>query len=70
MKFCGDNKEYLVCSFAETPHSKYRVMVFDRNGDVVFKTSDKAYPHHIYITGKVLYFYNVTAGTACIGELQ
>jgi len=45
-------------------------MVFDRNGDVVFKTSDKAYPHHIYITGKVLYFYNVTAGTVCIGELD
>ncbi len=70
MKLCGDNKEYLVCSFAETPHSKYRIMIFDRNGDVVFKTSDKAYPHHIYITGKVLYFYNITTGTVCVGEFQ
>jgi len=70
MKLSGDNNEYLVCSFAETPDSKYRIMIFNRNGDVVFKTSDKAYPDHINISGKMLYFYNITAGTVCMGELR
>lgn len=27
MKLCGDNKEYLVCTFKETASSKYRIMV-------------------------------------------
>ncbi|MGI6145763.1 MAG: hypothetical protein ACOYED_08375 [Peptococcia bacterium] len=70
MKLCGDNEEYLVCTFKETPPSKYRLMVFDRKGDVVFKTSDKAYSPYIYITGKMLYFYNTTSETVCIGELD
>lgn len=70
MKLCGDNKEYLVCTFKETPDSKYRIMVFDRNGDVVFKTSDNAYSANVYITGKMIYFYNITSETVCIGELD
>lgn len=70
MKLCGDNKEYLVCTFKETPDSKYRLMVFGRNGDVVFKTSDNADLTSIFITGKVLYFYNTTSETVCIGELD
>ena len=57
MKLCGDNKEYLVCTFKETPNSKYRIMVFDRNGDVIFN-SDNAYSPYIYIT-RVFYFYNI-----------
>jgi hypothetical protein len=70
MGLAGDNKEYLVASFAETAQSKYRMMIFDKQGKVVFKTSDEALPRHVYITGKKLYFYNITAGTICIGELR
>ncbi len=70
MKLGGDNKEYMVCTFKETPNSKYRIMVFDKNGDVAFKTSDNAYLPSIYITGKLLYFYNITSETVCIGELD
>jgi hypothetical protein len=70
MKLTGDNDEYLVCTFNETPQSKYRIMVFDENGKVVFKTSDKTYNKNIYIAGNKIYFYNITSGTVCIGELK
>ncbi|MDD3894930.1 MAG: DUF5050 domain-containing protein, partial [Syntrophomonadaceae bacterium] len=70
MKLAGDNDEYLVCTFKETPQSKYRIMVFDENAKVVFKTSDKTYSKNIYITGNKIYFYNTTSGTVCIGELK
>ncbi len=70
IKLCGDNKEYLVCTFTETAQSKYRIMVFDHNGKVVFKTSDKAYSNNIYISGNKIYFYNISSGTVCIGELR
>ena len=70
MKLCGDNKEYLVCTFKETSDSKYRIMIFDNNGDVVFKTSDYTNLSNIYITENMLYFYNITSGTVCIGELD
>lgn len=70
IKFAGDNDEYLVCTFTETAQSKYRIMVLDRNGKVVFKTSDKAYNNNIYITGNKIYFYNISSGTVCIGELR
>ena len=70
IKLAGDNDEYLVCTFKETSQSKYRIMVFDRNSNVVFKTSDKAYSNNIYITGNTIYFYNISSGTVCIGELK
>lgn len=70
MILAGDNDEYLVCTFNETPQSKYRIMVFDENDKVVFKTSDKTYNKNIYIAGNKIYFYNITSGTVCIGELK
>lgn len=69
VKIAGDNNEYLVCSFQAAPESKYLIMIFNKIGDVVFKTSDKAYCRNIYITGNTLYFYNVTRGTVCVGQL-
>lgn len=70
MKLAGDNDEYLVCTFQETELSKYRIMIFDMEGNVVFKTSDKAYGRNINIKGNAIYFYNITAGTVCIGQLN
>lgn len=70
IKLAGDNDEYLVCTFKETSQSKYRIMVFDRNRNVVFKTSDKAYSNNIVITDNKIYFYNISSGTVCIGELN
>jgi hypothetical protein len=70
MKLSGDNNEYLVCTFKETFQSKYRIMVFNKNGDVVFKTSDKAYCRSINITGNVVCFYNMTTRTICVGQFR
>lgn len=70
MVLAGDHDEYLVCTFEETEITKYRIMIFDKNGDVVFKTSDTAYARNIVIEGKTLYFYNTTTGTVCVGTLK
>lgn len=61
----GSDGEYLVCTFEETPSSKYRIMVFDKNGETVFKTSDKSYCKNITIEGNSIYFYNITSHTVC-----
>ncbi len=70
LKLAGDDDEYLVCTFKETALSKYRIMIFDKSGKVVFKTSDKAYGSNIFIKANTVYFYNSTAGTICIGTLN
>ncbi len=63
MNITGDKQEYLACTFIETPDSKYRIMVFDKSGKVVFKTSDVG--ANIIVEGNTLYFYNITTGTLC-----
>jgi len=70
MAIMGSNGEYFVATFEETDTAKYRIMVFDRDGNVVFKTSDKAYCRNISIFGDRIYFYNQTTGTVCIGKLK
>ena len=69
MKLTGTGNDYLACTFKETDTSKYRVIVFDRNGNVVFKTSDTA-GGSIDVEGNKIYFYNATTGTVCIGQLK
>ncbi len=70
MGITGSNGEYMVCTFEETPSSEYRIMVFDKSGKIVFKTSDKSYTKNITIEGNKIYFYNITTGTICIGSLK
>lgn len=69
MKLAGVGNDYLVCTFKETSTSKYRIMVFDRDGNVVFKTSDNA-GGSINIVSSKIYFYNATTGTVCVGQLR
>lgn len=70
MAIMGSSGEYLVCTFGETDTAKYRIMVFDRGGNVIFKTSDKAYCRNISIFGDRIYFYNLTTGTVCMGKMR
>jgi hypothetical protein len=70
MAIMGSSGEYLVCTFKETNTSKYRIMVFDKGGNVVFKTSDKAYCYNISIFGDRIYLYNLTTGTVCTGKID
>jgi len=69
MAIMGDSGEYLVCTF-EDLGSEYRIIVFDRGGNVVFKSFDKAYCRNISIFGDRIYFYNLTTGTVCVGQLN
>ena len=59
----GDNGEFLACTFKETQDSKYRVMVFDKSGNAVFKTSDSG--SNAVVESNTLYFYNITTETLC-----
>lgn len=70
MKISGDNDEYLICSFRETDLSKYRILVFDKAGNQVFKSSDTAQVNSINITGTTMVFFNNTSGTICAGKLS
>ncbi len=68
MKITGDNKEYLACTFKETVQAKYRTMVLDRLGKVVFKTSDCG--NNVTIEGNTLYFYNITTQNVCSCKIK
>lgn len=65
----GDQNEFLACTFEDEPATKYKSMILDRHGDVVFKTSDRMNLESVMITGNTLYFYNLTTGTVCVGSL-
>ncbi len=64
----GDSKEYLVCHFQETPVSKYRLMVLDKSGKVVFRTSDTA--ANVTIEGKQMCFYDIATEKVCTCTLN
>jgi len=68
MNITGDNMEYLVCRFKETINAKYRIMIFDKNGKVVFKTSDCG--SNVTIEGKKVYFYDITTEKICTFTLN
>ncbi|WP_312653947.1 hypothetical protein [Aminipila sp.] len=68
MRITGDNKEYLACTFKETMNAKYRIMVFDQSGKVVFKTSDCG--SNVTVEGNTLYFYNITTEKVCTCTLN
>ena len=65
MKQVGENDEYLVCSFAETASSQYRLMVFDASGACVFKTADKTGINTVSMENGRLYYYNCNFKTIC-----
>jgi hypothetical protein len=69
MKLAGDQNEYLICTFAETDSSKYRIVIFDKSGAAIFKSSDTARVGGMDIKGKTLTFVNLTTGTLCKAEL-
>ena len=63
MSIAGDNNEYLACYFDETQSARYRLIIFDKEGKEVFKTSDVA--RNAVIEGETLYYYNVNTETIC-----
>lgn len=62
----GDQDNYLVATFEETSSTKYRLMVFDQTGKVVFKTADAMESGSTpTVEGRTLYFYSKTTGSLC-----
>ncbi len=70
MKIAGDQDEYLICTFEETELSKYRIIILDESGAVVFKTSDTTRIDSINITEAAVTFANGTTGTICSTKLK
>jgi hypothetical protein len=70
LKIAGDQDEYMICTFTETESSKYHMMIIDKTGAVVFKTSDAARTGSIDVKGKTVTFVNRTTGTLCRGVLK
>jgi hypothetical protein len=70
VKLKGDNHEFLACTFEDTPETKYKLMVINQNGEVVFKTSDKVSLSSLLISGQSIYYYNLTTGTVCVGVIM
>lgn len=68
MNVTGDKGEYLACRFKETADAKYRIMVFDQAGKVVFKTSDCG--SNVVVEGDTVYFYNITTEKVCSGKIK
>ncbi|QHI71209.1 hypothetical protein [Aminipila terrae] len=68
IRITGDNKEYLACTFRETTNAKYRIIVFDKSGKVIFKTSDCG--SNVTVEGNTLYFYNITTENACSCKIK
>jgi len=68
VRITGDNKEYLACTFKETTNAKYRIMVFDKSGKVVFKTSDCG--SNVTVEASTLYFYNITTENVCSCKIK
>lgn len=68
MSIVGDNHEYLACTFKESTDARYRMMIFDKDGKVVLKTSDCA--SNVVVEGSTVYFYNVTTEKICSGAMK
>lgn len=70
MEVLGTTDKYLVCTFEEKQSAPYRIVVFDKHGKIVFKTSDKAYIGNISIEKDHIYFYGINTGTVCSAVLK
>jgi hypothetical protein len=54
-------ENYLVCTFKEENNNPYRIIVFDKSGKVVFKTSDVAQIKNISIDNGWLFYVESTS---------
>lgn len=50
---------YFVATFEEKPENKYRLMVIDKNGNIVYKSADIAAYNSISIKDNTLYYFNL-----------
>ena len=68
LKLTGSNDEYIACTLSGNASKPDRIMVFDKNGKKVFRSSDAA--SAITVEGNAVYYYNVSTGTVCRGDIS
>ena len=67
LKLTGSNNEYIACTLSGNNQIPDGVMVFDKIGKKVFRSSDEAVA--ITVEGNKVYYYNKTTNTVCVGDL-
>jgi len=67
LKLTGTNKEYIACTLSGNNQIPDRVMIFDKTGRKVFRTSDEA--SAITVEGNRVDYYNKNTNTVCVGEV-
>jgi len=67
LKLTGYNNEYIACTLSGNNQMPDRVMVFDKTGKKVFRSSDEAVA--ITVEGNKVYYFNKTTNTVCVGDL-
>lgn len=63
MEVIGEKNQYLACYFNEELTSKYRLIIYDKKGNIVFKTSDVVTVTSI--NDDTIYYYNKKLNMIC-----
>lgn len=66
----AQKSDYLVCTFDADKDSNYRIMVFNKKGDMVFKSSDEASIDNIAIENNRIYYLENSLKRACNAALS
>ena len=68
LRLTGSNNEYIACTLSGNNQMPDRVMVFDKTGKKVFRSSDET--SAITVEGNKVYYYNKNTNTVCVGDFE
>jgi len=68
LKLTGSDKEYLACTLSGNFELPDKILVFNQEGKIVFRSSDDAYA--ITVEEDKVYYINKDTNTICIGDLS
>lgn len=68
LKLTGSNEAYIACTLSGNNQIPDRVMVFDKTGKKVFRSSDET--SAITLEGNKVYYYNKNTNTVCVGDFE
>lgn len=68
LKLTGSDKEYLACTLSGNFELPDKILVFNQEGKIVFRSSDDAYA--ITVEEDKVYYFNKDTNTICIGDLS
>ena len=68
LKLTGSNQDYVACTLSGSPEFPDRIVLFDRTGKKVFRSSDES--RALTVEGDYIYYFNQSTNTICIGDLK